>query len=202
MPSSASRTPSLPSTFPLPPFARRAWGAAVASGEWHDWQWQLAHRVTSVGALLDLLGTDFPVASTTRAALEQAGAASVVSVTPCYLALARPEDPRDPILPQVLPDPAEQRGVAQGSGVPDPFREEELEIARGVVNRYPDRALFLLTDFCSTLCRHCMRRREWEGGFTRLTDAEIDAGVAAIAARPAIRDVLHSGGDPLNLPPA
>ena len=202
MPSSASRTPSLPSTFPLPPFARRAWGAAVASGEWHDWQWQLAHRVTSVGALLDLLGTDFPVASTTRAALEQAGAASVVSVTPCYLALARPEDPRDPILPQVLPDPAEQRGVAQGSGVPDPFREEELEIARGVVNRYPDRALFLLTDFCSTLCRHCMRRREWEGGFTRLTDAEIDAGVAAIAARPAIRDVLLSGGDPLNLPPA
>jgi lysine 2,3-aminomutase len=47
-----------------------------------------------------------------------------------------------------------------------------------------------------------MRRREWEGSFTRLTDAEVDTGVAAIAARPAIRDVLLSGGDPLNLPPS
>ncbi len=194
--------PLLPSTLPLPPFAQRAWGGALASGEWHDWRWQLAHRVTNVGALLDLLGADFPVAPAMRVALEQAGAASEVSVTPCYLALARPDDPRDPILPQVLPDPAEQEGAAQASGVPDPFLEEELEIAKGVVNRYPDRALFLLTNFCSTLCRHCMRRREWEGGFTRLSDDQIEAGVAAIASRPAIRDVLLSGGDPLNLPPS
>lgn len=201
-PRSPPRLASLPSTLPLPPFAQRAWGGAVASGEWHDWRWQLAHRVTSVAALLELLGADFPVAPAMRAALEKAGAASEVSVTPCYLALARPDDPRDSILAQVLPDPAEQASDAQSSGEPDPFREEELEIAKGVVNRYPDRALFLLTNFCSTLCRHCMRRREWEGGFTRLTDGEIEAGVAAIAARPAIRDVLLSGGDPLNLPPS
>ncbi|MSR46190.1 MAG: KamA family radical SAM protein [Planctomycetes bacterium] len=193
--------PLLPPTT-LPPFAQRAWGGAFASGEWQDWRWQLAHRLTSVRAILDLLGDDFRVAPDVRAAMERAGAASEVSVTPCYLALARPDDPRDPILPQVLPDPAELDAAEQGSGVPDPFREEELEIAKGVVNRYPDRALFLLTNFCSTLCRHCMRRREWEGGFTRLSDAEIDAAVAAIAARPAIRDVLLSGGDPLNLPPS
>jgi len=186
---------------PLPPFARRAWGGAVASGEWRDWRWQVAHRVTSVPSLLDVLGDDFPIAPDVRAAMERAGAASEVSVTPCYLALARPDDPRDPILPQVLPDPAELDAAAQESGAPDPFREEELEIAKGVVNRYPDRALLLLTNFCTTLCRHCMRRREWEGGFTRLSDAELDAAVAAIAARPAIRDVLLSGGDPLNLPP-
>lgn len=189
--------PLLPSP-PLPAFAQRAWGEAIASGAWRDWRWQVAHRLTSVAAILDVLGDEFPVAAATRAAMERAGSASAVAVTPCYLALVQPADPRDPILPQVLPDPAE----LAPDGAPDPFREEELEIAKGVVNRYPDRALFLLTNFCSTLCRHCMRRREWEGGFTRLTEAEIDAGVAAIAARPAIRDVLLSGGDPLNLPAA
>ena len=196
MASSSPHAPLLPPS-PLPPFAQRAWGAAIESGAWSDWRWQVAHRLTSVAAILDVLGDDFPVAPDVRAAMERIGAASEVSATPCYLALARPDDPRDPILPQVLPDPAEQ----DGDGVPDPFREEELEIAKGVVNRYPDRALLLLTNFCTTLCRHCMRRREWEGGFTRLSDAELDAAVAAIAARPAIRDVLLSGGDPLNLPP-
>jgi len=196
MPPAMSPPPTRPS--PLPPFAQRAWGAAIASGAWGDWRWQVQSRLTSVGAILDLLGEEFPVAPAVREAMERAGAPGKVSVTPCYLALARPDDPRDPILPQVLPDPAE----AEADGSPDPFEEEGLQIARGVVHRYPDRALLLLTNYCSTLCRHCMRRREWEGRFERLTDDEVEAAVAAIAARPGIRDVLLSGGDPLNLPPA
>jgi lysine 2,3-aminomutase len=193
--------PHSPSASAFPAFAIRAWSGAIASGEWSDWRWQMRARLTSVGAILDVLGADFPVAAATRAAMERAAASGSVSVTPCYLALARPDDPRDPILPQVLPDPAE----ANADGDPDPFQEEELEIAKGVVHRYPDRALLLLTSFCSTLCRHCMRKREWpqDGGrFETLSDAEADAAVEAIAARPQIRDVLLSGGDPLNLSPA
>jgi lysine 2,3-aminomutase len=130
--------------------------------------------------------------------MESAASSNKVGVTPSYLSLADPTDPRDPILAQVLPDPAER---ADDGGVADPFEEESLEIAPGVVHRYGDRALFLLTNYCTTLCRHCMRKREWEGRFRRLSDDEVDRGVAAIAARPEIRDVLLSGGDPLNLAP-
>jgi lysine 2,3-aminomutase len=203
---------------PWAPFARREWRDALASGAWSDWRWQIQNRLTSVGAILEVLGEEFPVAPSTRAAMERVGASSEVSVTPNYLALADPNDPRDPILAQVLPDPAEAGleggpdAIAAASSIDpfaslDPFHEEELQIAKGVVNRYPDRALLLLTNFCSTLCRHCMRKREWPGlggndRFERLTDAEVDAAVAAIAARPAIRDVLLSGGDPLNLAPS
>jgi lysine 2,3-aminomutase len=188
----------------LPPFARRAWSGALDSGEWSSWSWQVAHRLSSVGAILDVLGDDFPVAAATRAAMEAVagpggGEPSKVGVTPCYLALADPADPRDPILAQVLPDPAES---TEDGGTADPFEEEALEIAPGVVHRYGDRALFLLTNWCTTLCRHCMRKREWEGRFRRLSDEEVDVAVEAIAARPQIRDVLLSGGDPLNLPPA
>jgi lysine 2,3-aminomutase len=183
----------------MAPFARRAWGEAVASGDWDAWTWQQQHRLASVRAILDVLGGDFPVGAKTRGAMEAAAGAGKVGVTPSYLALADPDDRRDPILAQVLPDPAEH---ADDGGVADPFEEESLEIAPGVVHRYGDRALFLLTNYCTTLCRHCMRKREWEGRFRRLTDEQVDRGVAAIAARPEIRDVLLSGGDPLNLPPA
>jgi lysine 2,3-aminomutase len=188
----------------MPAFARRAWGEALLSGAWDSWSWQTQHRLASVGAILDVLGADFPVATATRAAMEavvssRAGEASKVGVTPSYLALATPDDPRDPILAQILPDPAER---SDDGGVADPFEEHSLEIAPGVVHRYGDRALFLLTNWCTTLCRHCMRKREWEGRFRRLTDDEVERGVAAIAARPEIRDVLLSGGDPLNLAPS
>jgi lysine 2,3-aminomutase len=182
----------------MPSFARRAWGEALLSGAWDAWTWQQQHRLASVGAILDVLGTDFPVSAAIRAAMETAASANKVGVTPGYLSLADPDDPRDPILAQVLPDPAER---ADDGGVADPFEEESLEIAPGVVHRYGDRALFLLTNYCTTLCRHCMRKREWEGRFRRLSDDEVDCGVAAIAARPEIRDVLLSGGDPLNLAP-
>ncbi|HET6164045.1 MAG TPA: radical SAM protein, partial [Planctomycetota bacterium] len=188
----------------MPAFAQRAWGDAILAGAWDSWTWQQQHRLSSVGAILDVLGPDFPVAAATRAAMEavaspRAGEPSKVGVTPCYLALANPADPRDPILPQVLPDPAE---TAADGGAPDPFEEEALEIVPGVVHRYGDRALFLLTNWCTTLCRHCMRKREWEGRFRTLSDEEVDRAIDAIAARPEIRDVLLSGGDPLNLAPA
>ena len=170
----------------------------MASGAWQDWSWHQRHRLTSVGAVLDVLGERLAVSSSVRRDMEAVGERVPVAVTPYYLSLADPSDPRDPILPQVLPDPAE----LEEDGQPDPFEEEDLQIAPGVVHRYPDRALFLLTNYCATLCRHCMRRREWGRRFSRLSDAQVDESVAAIAARPRIRDVLLSGGDPLNMAPA
>src|SRR5262249_58820829 len=79
----------------LPPFAQRAWGAAILSGEWDSWTWQQRHRLSSVAAILDVLGSDFPVPPATRAAMEavaspRAGEPAKAGVTPSYLALADP----------------------------------------------------------------------------------------------------------------
>ncbi len=157
----------------------------------------MRRRLTSVGQVLDELEPRFRVAPEVRQGMLEAEAEFPVATTPYYLSLADPDDPRDPILPQVLPDPGE---VAH-QGEFDPFLEEDLKVAPGLVHRYPDRVLFLLTNFCSTLCRHCMRKREWREGFGRLSDAQVDLAVTAIAERPQVRDVLLSGGDPLHLPP-
>ena len=62
-----------------------------------------------------------------------------------------------------------------GMGFEDPLRREEDSVVPGLVHRYPDRALMVLTDICPMLCRHCTRKREWRhGGWVR-TDAEIEA---------------------------
>jgi lysine 2,3-aminomutase len=73
----------------------------------------------------------------------------------------------------------------------------------GLVHRYPDRVLFLATDFCSAYCRYCTRSRRVgkpENGQARRRSWE--AGLAYIAAHPEVRDVVVSGGDPLTMPDA
>ena len=71
----------------------------------------------------------------------------------------------------------------------------------GLVHRYPDRVLFLVTDFCSTYCRYCTRSRlvGETGGEYQFSVPQWEQAIAYIEAHPEIRDVLLSGGDPLTL---
>jgi lysine 2,3-aminomutase len=69
----------------------------------------------------------------------------------------------------------------------------------GLVHRYPDRVLMVLTDICPMLCRHCTRKREWHNGGWVRNDTEIEAMLDYIRHNPVLRDVIISGGDPLTL---
>ena len=69
-----------------------------------------------------------------------------------------------------------------------------------MIHRYPDRVLFLVTDFCSTYCRYCTRSRilsRKSGGY--INKAQWERAIAYIEGNPSVRDVLLSGGDPLTL---
>jgi lysine 2,3-aminomutase len=70
----------------------------------------------------------------------------------------------------------------------------------GIVHKYPDRVLFLATNMCPVYCRHCTRRREWQGGEAPRSRHQLEAMIAYIARTPSVRDVIISGGDPLSLP--
>ncbi|MBM3148798.1 MAG: KamA family radical SAM protein, partial [Chloroflexi bacterium] len=72
-------------------------------------------------------------------------------------------------------------------------------VVPGLVHRYPDRVLMVLTDLCPMLCRHCTRKREWHKGGWVHTSAEIERMLDYIRQNPLIRDVIISGGDPLTL---
>jgi lysine 2,3-aminomutase len=81
----------------------------------------------------------------------------------------------------------------------DPLAESEHSVVPGLVHRYPDRVLMVLTDICPMLCRHCTRKREWRhGGWVR-TPAEVETMLGYIREHTEVRDVILSGGDPLTL---
>ena len=85
-----------------------------------------------------------------------------LAITPYYLSLINPDDPDDPIRKQAIPSIEE---ISMGEmGMEDPLEEKRDSVVPGLVHRYPDRVLMVLTDICPMLCRHCTRKREWHNG--------------------------------------
>src|SRR5580704_16297844 len=107
--------------------------------------------------------------------------------------------PDDPIARQFVPSP-EELTTAQYEH-PDPIGDDKLSPVKGVVHRYPDRALLKPLLICPVYCRFCFRREHVgpDGGL--LTESELRAAYDWFAAQPAIREVILTGGDPLMLSP-
>jgi len=121
-----------------------------------------------------------------------------LAITPYYASLLDPDDPGHPLRRAVVPTMDEC--VRTAGEEDDPLAEDHDSPVPGIVHRYPDRVLFLVTGSCSAYCRYCTRSRmvghQGECGFS--TD-QWDKAIDYIASTPQIRDVLLSGGDPLTL---
>ena len=167
--------------------------ASVGPGNWHDWRWQFKNRITSVEELSRYL----PLSGKQQTQLRLVSLKYPFAVTPYYLSLINPTDHADPVRAQAVPV-AEELTMA-GEGLEDPLAEQAHSVVPGLVHRYPDRVLMVLTDICPMLCRHCTRKREWRTGVWTRSPAEIQAMLDYIRRRPEVRDVVISGGDPLTL---
>ncbi|MGC8532243.1 MAG: lysine-2,3-aminomutase-like protein [Acidiphilium sp.] len=130
-----------------------------------------------------------------RDALNRVAARYATAIPPQFAALIA--TPTDPIGRQFIPDPDECRTEPHESA--DPIGDDALSPIKGIVHRYPDRALLKPTLACPVYCRFCFRRTHVgpDGGL--LTSAELDAAFAWLADRPAIKEVILTGGDPLLL---
>ena len=137
------------------------------------------------------------VAPVQRDGLAAVGRRYAVSITPTMRALI--EQPDDPIGLQFIPDPSEL--ITAPHERADPIADDALSPIKGVVHRYPDRALLKPLLICPVYCRFCFRREHVgpDGGL--LTEAELQAAYNWFAAHPAIREVILTGGDPLMLSP-
>jgi lysine 2,3-aminomutase len=107
--------------------------------------------------------------------------------------------PDDPIGRQFVPDASELVTAAHESV--DPIGDDALSPVKGVVHRYPDRALLKPLLICPVYCRFCFRREHVGPGGGVLSDAELEAAFAWFAAHPAVSEVILTGGDPLMLSP-
>lgn len=137
------------------------------------------------------------VAPADAAAVAAVAARYAVAVPPAFAALI--EHPDDPIGRQVVPHPDEL--ITEPWESADPIDDAALSPVKGVVHRYPDRVLIKPLLACPLYCRFCFRREQVGPGGGVLTDAGLAAAVGYVAARPAIREVILTGGDPLLLAP-
>lgn len=125
---------------------------------------------------------------------------AVAAVYPCkisgyYAGLI--SSPGDAIWRQCIPDVRELEDDTQ---VADPLAEETLSPVPGLIHRYPDRVVLLVSNRCPVYCRFCMRKRHvGRTGDVPLDPDALDKALAYIRSTPAIRDVILSGGDPLML---
>ena len=167
--------------------------ASVPDAEWNDWKWQLKNRVTRIDQLERLLPS---MTREERAGVLLAGESKLaMAVTPYYFNLLDASDELCPIRRQVIPR-LEETTTAPWETL-DPVGEDAHSPVPGLVNRYPDRVLFLVTDRCAAYCRYCTRSRLVSNASGYDFHPEFDRQIAYIAEHTEIRDVLLSGGDPL-----
>jgi lysine 2,3-aminomutase len=162
--------------------------------QWADWKWHFRNRFNTV----EKLARVFPLTEQQKASLQTVALRFPFSITPYYLSLARSTDLADPILRQAIPSFDELSYADMGES--DPLDEKDDSPVPGLVHRYPDRALLVITDICPLLCRHCTRKREWDGGSWWVRHpAQLAPAFEYLRRTPAIRDVIISGGDPLTV---
>jgi lysine 2,3-aminomutase len=171
----------------------------VPEAQWKDWRWQLSHRLNTV----EEIGRVFPLTESERTAL---GARDLfrVDVTPYFISLIRPDDPGDPIRRQVIPTAAEL--VPYTAMMEDSLAEDRHSPVPGLVHRYPDRVLMLVTTQCASYCRYCTRSRIVGDPAAQFSRAEFDAMFAYIERTPQIRCAAlrrrstHPGAGPVGKP--
>ncbi len=165
----------------------------VSSEDWNDWRWQWQNRIESVDRLSQVLSLSPEATSGVEKALSKVR----MAITPYYASLIDPDDERCPIRLQAVPR-GDETTVMPWESV-DPLAEEADSPVEGLVHRYPDRVLFLVTEQCAMYCRHCTRRRI-VGVTDKVAPPErIEEGLRYIREHTEVRDVLISGGDPLTL---
>ena len=161
--------------------------------DWADWRWQLKNRVTT----LSVLEQHLELTSEERAGVLLAGTKLALAVTPHYFNLIERDNPDCPIRRQVIPRIEE--GYDSPHDMADPCGEDSSMPVPGLVHRYPDRVLFLVTDRCASYCRYCTRSRVVSGVGEQELVTEFEEAFRYLEKHTEVRDVLLSGGDALLL---
>lgn len=163
----------------------------VSDADWGSWEWQVKNRIRNI----EELERHISLTEDEREGVKRCLEAMRMAITPYYLSLIDPDDPRDPIRLQAVPKGAELN--YSRAELEDPLHEDKDSPVKGLTHRYPDRVLLLITDQCAMYCRHCTRRRLAGQTDEVIPSEQVDKAIDYIAKTPAVRDVVLSGGDAL-----
>ncbi len=171
---------------------RNQW-PGVTDEDWSDYRWQLRNNIRTLAQLEKHL----TLSSEEKQGVLLTETKLAMAITPYYLSLIDPADAHDPIRRQIIPRIEETH--EDEMDMDDPCGEDSHMPVSGLVHRYPDRVLFLVTDRCASYCRYCTRSRVVSGAGDQHLETDFDRAIQYIREHTEIRDVLLSGGDPLLL---
>jgi lysine 2,3-aminomutase len=165
----------------------------ISESDWRSWTWQLKNRITSVAQLEQYM----TLTPDEKAGCYFADKKLSLAITPYFFNLIDRNDPDCPLRKQVIPRSGEMQLAAEEQL--DSLGEDGHSPVPGLVHRYPDRVLFLVTDRCASYCRYCTRSRLVSNAQDYNFHPEYEQALRYIESHPEVRDVLLSGGDPLLL---
>lgn len=166
----------------------------ASTEDWNDWRWQNRHRIRNIEELERMVC----LSEDERSAIQRHQGALPIGITPYYASLIDSQDCSQGLRRTVIPV-LDEYETTHGENE-DPLGEDHHSPVPGLVHRYPDRVLLLVTNFCSVYCRYCTRARMvGSAGERSVKKADIENAFDYIRQHPEIRDVLISGGDPLSL---
>jgi lysine 2,3-aminomutase len=180
----------------------------VDESTFYDWKFQNKNSVTSVDALEKTLGNSVAPGFMQDVRRGTEIAPMVLRLSPYVLSQIDWENPID--------DPLRRQFIPVGSTYEpdhpmltlDSLNEQGDSPVKGLVHRYPDKALFLALDVCPVYCRFCTRSyaigndtSSVEKVSYRVNKARWYEAFAYIASRPELEDIVVSGGDTYMLTP-
>lgn len=172
--------------------AGRGFWYDVPDSDWNSWHWQLKHRITTLEQLQRLMPTLTPEE---YAGTQLANHKLALAITPFFFNLIDPANEDCPIRRQVVPR-LEETHTASWE-MEDPCGEDSHSPVPGLVHRYPDRVLLLVTDRCASYCRYCTRSRLVSNASGYDFHPNFAEQIDYVRRHSEVRDVLLSGGDPL-----
>jgi len=165
----------------------------VTEDLWEDWHWQVENRITKLEQLKEIL----QLTDEEEKGIRGSRGRLSMAITPYFASLLDPQRPNCPLRRQCVPTFRES--YISPYDMIDPCGEDKDSPVSGIVHRYPDRVLLLITDQCATYCRHCTRRRLIDPKEHIISPDKLKSAYDYIKSNRKIRDVLISGGDPFML---
>jgi lysine 2,3-aminomutase len=166
--------------------------ASISDQEWFSWTWQLQKSLKTQSDF----SRWFTLSSEENQAFSEGEELFNIRTTPYYASLVRPGE-NDPLRRILMPTASElSRGL---QSMLDPLGELKNNPVPRVIHRYPDRALFLVTDICSVYCRYCTRKHFTGQEQAFIKESDYQRALEYFRTHTGLREVILSGGDPLTL---
>jgi lysine 2,3-aminomutase len=190
----------------------------VTADDWASVQWQRAHCVKNIKQLRELMGDLLDERFYADLERDQAERATMSMLVPPQMMNTMVPDGvpdtdsfyADPVRRYMLPVFSDRRTdwPSHPHATRDSLHEHDMWVAEGLTHRYPTKVLAEILPTCPQYCGHCTRM-DLVGNSTPVIDKlkfnlkpadRIEAMLDYLRSKPAVRDVVVSGGDVANMP--